>query len=724
MNLYILPPLISSALFIFFGWLVYKKNKDSEMNQNFFLICVATFWWQFSWFVLFSINSTYSADILVRVGYIGITFIPFTFYRFSISFFNKVGTFDKILSEIFFVPPLLLAASLFLSNDFVSGYYNYPWGFYPKAGFLHIFYLAILSALALRIIYLAFKNIKLFKDNIYVVKQLKLFLIAMVFYILSAIDFVTNYGINIYPFGFIFIIIFLVIIAYAIVTQQMMNLRFTLRKSMVYFLALVSVFIPVLIWDKFFSIVWPEALAWFNFVAFAAILPLFGRLKKYYAHFSNRYFFSSLYDSRLLVAEVGKSLRATLEPDKMFAGVSATMRPAFHFKSVGVLYYEPKGEYWSVLYNDGFVFSGKKFYLDQEMLQNLFKKRRHPFLVKDKKDPYFESLMGFFQAISAEVVIPIFTDHKISGLMFLGAKESGDVYSNIDIEVLGIIADELSISLENGLLYQRLQDFNAQLQKKIDKATVNLRLKNDELQKVNELKNEFISVISHQLKTPLASSKLTLEIMDIKYGKAFDPEAGVMLHSLSMINEQLINMVNELLDVARIQEGRLKVDIKSIDILSLIKKTSLEFKPLADKRKVVIVEDYCEAQMIDFDLHVAEKAVSNMMSNGIKYNREAKNLFISLKKEADGLLYIIRDEGIGIPAKEQGKIFQKFYQASNAASSNFESSTGLGLYIVKSLVEQLGGKVWFESVEGEGTSFFVKFPYKAVIAPDKKVEPV
>ena len=147
----------------------------------------------------------------------------------------------------------------------------------------------------------------------------------------------------------------------------------------------------------------------------------------------------------------------------------------------------------------------------------------------------------------------------------------------------------------------------------------------------------------------------------------------------------------------------------------------MEFQPLADKRKVIIVEDYCEPQMIDFDMHVAEKAVANMMSNGIKYNREGKNLFISLIKEEDGLLYKIRDEGIGIPANEQKKIFKKFYQASNAAASNFESSTGLGLYIVKSLVEQLGGKVWFESKEGEGTTFFVKFPYKATMAPDKKL---
>ena len=721
MNLYILPPLISSILFISFGWLVYKKNKDGKMNQNFFLICLATFWWQFSWFVMFSINSPYSADILARIGYVGIVFIPFTFYRFSISFLGKVGHFDKILSKTFFLPPLILAAFLFFGNNFISGYHNYPWGFYPEAGWLHIFYVVIIFMLAIRIAYLAYKNIKIFNSNNYIVRQLKLFLIAMIFYLLSSIDFLTNYGINVYPFGFIFIIIFLLIIAYAIVTQQLMNLKFTLRKSVVYLLALLSVFIPVIIWDKFIALVWPEALVWFNFIVFTVLLPLFSRLKKYYFYLANKYFFSSLYDSRLLVTKVGKSLRANIDPEKIFSGISDILKPAFHFKSIGVLYYEFKPEYWSVMYNEGFKISGNKFYLDQEMVSSLFKSKREPFLVKDNKDPYFDSLISFFKTISAEIVVPIFIDNKVSALMFLGAKESGDSYSDIDIEVLEIIADESSISLENGLLYKKLQEFNNQLQKKVEKATVKLRLRNDELKKVNELKNEFISVISHQLKTPLASSKLTLEIMDIKYGKVINPEVGTMIYSLSIINEQLINMVNELLDVARIQEGRLKVDIQPIDILSLIGKTVMEFQPLADKRKVIIVEDYCEPQMIDFDMHVAEKAVANMMSNGIKYNREGKNLFISLIKEEDGLLYKIRDEGIGIPANEQKKIFKKFYQASNAAASNFESSTGLGLYIVKSLVEQLGGKVWFESKEGEGTTFFVKFPYKATMAPDKKL---
>lgn len=711
--------LLGLVFILTLGLIVFFKNSKSLLSRLFFGVSLICAWWLFGTFMMFGAKSDEETILWDRLIYVGIVFFPALEYHFSlvVTHLSKRRMFFLWTSYILSIFFLVFSQSKY----FISGIFKYTWGSHGYAQILHHFFMVFFILYVGAVVYNFAKEYKNFPSKRFLMVY---FLVAFsLLNILGSLAYLPAYQIPIYPIFFAAPFIFSILIFYAIITKQLMNLKFTLRKSVVYALALLSVFVPILIWNKFFSLIWPEAVLWFNFIAFALLLPLFSRLKKYYFHIANKYFFSSLYDSRLLVTAVGKTIRSTIDPERIFVGVSDDLRPAFHFKSIGVLYYENEGDFWSIMYNDGFVFSGKKFYLDQEMIVDLFKDRRSPFLAEDNKDPYFESLISFFKTISAEIVVPIFIDNKVSALMFLGAKESGDSYSDIDIEVLEIIADELSISLENGLLYRKLQEFNNQLQKKVEKATEKLRLRNDELKKVNELKNEFISVISHQLKTPLASSKLTLEIMDIKYGKVIDPEAGTMIHSLSMINEQLINMVNELLDVARIQEGRLKVEIQPIDILSLIKKTVMEFQPLADKRKVVIVEDYCEAQMIDFDMHVAEKAVANMMSNGIKYNREGKNLFISLVKEDDGLLYKIRDEGIGIPAKEQGKIFQKFYQASNAAASNFESSTGLGLYIVKSLVEQLGGKVWFESKEGEGTTFFVKFPYKATIAPDKKVEP-
>ncbi|MBI4243167.1 MAG: hypothetical protein HY606_03665 [Planctomycetes bacterium] len=248
-----------------------------------------------------------------------------------------------------------------------------------------------------------------------------------------------------------------------------------------------------------------------------------------------------------------------------------------------------------------------------------------------------------------------------------------------------------------------------QQRERLQELTKKLEDANDELQKLDKMKSEFISIASHQLRTPLTATKWALEFLAKGDKGKLNKKGKETLIDLCASNDRLIKLVNELLNVSRLEESRVRLDPKPTDVVALMKGLIHEFMPIAKKMNQKIVEQYDDIAKINLDESIVSKAIHNFVSNGIKYNREGKTLTITIKKRPKDILMTIVDEGIGIPKSEQANIFKKFYRASNAMSSQTEG-TGLGMYIAKSSIELSGGKVWFESVEGKGTTFFVTLP--------------
>ena len=174
-NFYSLPPLISSILFFALGVYVVFNNPKLVSNIFFALICLATFWWQFSWFFLFNATSPEWAGFLVKMGYVGIIFIPVFFFHFFIIFLESINKIDRFLLVTSYIATFFLGIALFFTNYFIDGFYKFYWGFYPKAGILHPIYLILLAVLAFRAVYLFLYGFKkntistnrYFQKNIY-----------------------------------------------------------------------------------------------------------------------------------------------------------------------------------------------------------------------------------------------------------------------------------------------------------------------------------------------------------------------------------------------------------------------------------------------------------------------------------------------------------------------------------------------------------------------------
>lgn len=283
---YSLPPLISSVLFLLLGAAVYLKNRKSNISVTYFLISFVTFWWQFSWFILFNSQNEALASYMVKIGYMGIIFIPVFFYHFFLAFLNKIKGSDKYFLYFSYFLSFVFIALLWTTDHLVQGYYEYFWGFYPKtgsiqmissifngggswlsAGLAHLLFLSFLTLVSIKGIHILMKSFfEERKENPAKASQIKYITIAFLIYFLAASDFVVNYGVEFYPFGFLFILCFLTITAYAITKYQLFEVKVILTESLVGTMA-VALLAEILL----FQTLWTRAFGVGVFLFFCAI---------------------------------------------------------------------------------------------------------------------------------------------------------------------------------------------------------------------------------------------------------------------------------------------------------------------------------------------------------------------------------------------------------------------------------------------------------------------
>lgn len=238
-----------------------------------------------------------------------------------------------------------------------------------------------------------------------------------------------------------------------------------------------------------------------------------------------------------------------------------------------------------------------------------------------------------------------------------------------------------------------------------------------ERKRVEEMKSDFVSFVTHQLRTPLSGVKWLLELAAQQDG--VPAEAGSLIEDARGSADRLIRLVNELLDIARLESGKVRIDLTAIALDELTRGVLDDVGGLIRERAHgVCLEVAGEVPPVSGDAQLVRQVVLNLTSNALKYTPPGGRITISLRQDADVVRWAVQDSGIGIPADAQSRLFEKFYRADNVTSVDTEG-TGLGLYLVRLIVERLDGRVWFESAEGGGTTFFFTLP----IARSDKWEP-
>lgn len=230
---------------------------------------------------------------------------------------------------------------------------------------------------------------------------------------------------------------------------------------------------------------------------------------------------------------------------------------------------------------------------------------------------------------------------------------------------------------------------------------------------VDRLKSEFVSLASHQLRTPLTGIKWFVELLLGNKEEPLSSQQSDYLKQLKESNDRLIALVNDLLNVSRIEKGMEKMlKLEKTDLIPLVEEAIKEKKPQATVKMIVMKKVInLPKVMVKVDKIKIKEVLENLLDNAIKYS--AKNALVTVTMEGvdHQARIVIKDNGIGIPEREQGQVFQRFFRASNVNNLSESFGTGLGLYLVKKVVEAHGGKIWFVSEENKGSTFYLQIPY-------------
>lgn len=231
---------------------------------------------------------------------------------------------------------------------------------------------------------------------------------------------------------------------------------------------------------------------------------------------------------------------------------------------------------------------------------------------------------------------------------------------------------------------------------------------------VDKAKTEFVSLASHQLRTPLSTINWYSEMLLAGDAGKINKKQKKFLEEIYAGNKRMVELVNALLNVSRLELGTLSVEPVDSDLVALAKQTIGDVLPQMKEKKQKFTEDYdSNLPKINVDPKLMNVIFQNLLSNSMKYTPEKGEISLEIKNDKNGILIKVQDTGYGIPEDAKTKIFEKLYRADNVKEKDANGS-GLGLYLVKFIIEQSGGKIWFDSQINKGTTFYVLIPFSGM----------
>jgi signal transduction histidine kinase len=398
-----------------------------------------------------------------------------------------------------------------------------------------------------------------------------------------------------------------------------------------------------------------------------------------------------------LIHGVANAINSSLDFQRIFEAVVEGTRRLVDFDQASIARISDPhtATVFAISGRSGAMREGKKIPLPASRFSDVLE-RRQP-AVFDVPFSRFEEDTLSMSAIQREIVLPLVVGDEVIGTFNLGSRRR-DAFSAMEVEVLSQIAAELGVALLQAEAYER-EHQAAQ-----------------KLKELSDLKSEFVSKVSHELRTPLTSIIGAADNLLDGIAGPLDERPRQYLLRVKENGDRLLRLINELLDLSRIEAGKEEIRATRFRLDTLIRETLETLKPVAEESGVTIASPGPSPLVILADRDKISRVLINLVHNGIKFTPSGGRVQVAASGDGEWVTLAVRDSGPGIPPAEVERIFDKFHQVKRIRG-RAGAGSGLGLPISRQLVEMHGGRLTVESAPGEGSTFKVVLPLRAHAEP-------
>jgi signal transduction histidine kinase len=480
-------------------------------------------------------------------------------------------------------------------------------------------------------------------------------------------------------------IAFTSLLAIAIIRHGLFNVRLLVIRALGYALSLIVVSsiygfivfgIARYIFDLRLSTIGVVTLS----VATGIASLLFNKLKAFFDRMSRRLFYQDAYDSEELFNEYNRVLVSTIDLDLLLKRTSQVIADYLKIEYCLIGVKDGSEKEYRIVGAD-FLHINRR---DIESLRSMTVHVHKPVIDADELLPEMVELQTMLQKYKISVLARLTTNIRKNqeglGYLALGPKKSGNPYTSQDIKVIETLANELIIALQNALRFEEIERFNETLQQKVQDATMQLRESNKKLKQLNESKDDFIGMASHQLRTPLTSAKGYISlVMDGDAGK-ISPTQQKLLQQAFNSSQKMVYLIADLLNVSRLKTGKFVIERSPVRLDKMIDDEMDQLQEEADGRGLELTfaapKDF---PTLPLDETKTRQVIMNFLDNAIYYTPSGGHIHVELTNLPKSIEFKVVDDGIGVPKDERHRLFTKFYRARNAQRAR-PDGTGLGLW--------------------------------------------
>lgn len=713
----------SNILFIFIvaianialGVIVYSRNKTLLANKVFLTLTVLlTFWMLSNFFLPLATDNNAIGNLLNGLAYttgflaIYCAYIFAQSYPVESSFIKnrkKLALISVIAGSFALLSAAPVIAGTVITNpDGSNGYTN------GSLEFLYTFTVLALVALIVGHYILIIRRTKGVEKS-----QALFVMLALAASIVVAVTGnlllpMLNISVDYAYFAPVTSLIVIGFIAYAITRHGLFDVRPFIARSLAYFLSIavmLGIFVAaeIIAINTFFGSDTRLDQTIFFAVLSIVLAIVFQPTKRYFDKISNKIFYRDSYNPQELINSINSKLVNTLDLSNLIGSTGELIEHELKVSFCNFYLESESAATVNASSSNAKLFANKNWITFVEQYHHLGKKI---ITLSDSDLP--SEVKKLMILLEIEVAVTLSAGGEELGLLVVGERKSGNSFANQDIQLLEIVAGEVAIAAQNALRFEEIAQFNVTLQKKVDDATAKLQRTNEKLKALDEAKDEFISMASHQLRTPLTSVKGYVSMVLEGDAGTINDQQKTFLDQAYLSSQRMVYLIADLLNVSRLKTGKFLIEAKPTYLPDVVESEISQLYETAKARELKLVFNKpSEFPTLNLDEVKIRQVIMNFTDNAIYYTPKGGKITLDLKATKQSVEFTVHDTGIGVPKAEQHHLFMKFYRAGNAKKAR-PDGTGLGLFMAKKVIVAQGGAIIFKTEEGKGSTFGFTFP--------------